>query len=78
MSVRTGWYSVIPLLSLLLISPAPVLVVSAEESGGPALVTVGDVRVRLSDHGPVVLPAFRKLLAAWEADVDAGRVATTR
>ena len=55
MSVRTGWYSVIPLLSLLLISPAPVLVVSAEESGGPALVTVGDVRVRLSDHGPVVL-----------------------
>ena len=55
MSVRTGWYSVIPLLSLLLISPAPVLVASAEESGGPALVTVGDVRVRLSDHGPVVL-----------------------
>jgi bifunctional DNase/RNase len=31
------------------------LLAEAEESAGQGLVTVGDVRVRLSDHGPVVL-----------------------
>ena len=55
MSVRTGWCWVISLLSLLLVPSASVPVAGAEESGESALVTVGDVRVRLSDHGPVVL-----------------------
>jgi bifunctional DNase/RNase len=55
MSVRTGWCWAMSLLSLLVVPSASVPVAGAEESGEPTLVTVGDVRVRLSDHGPVVL-----------------------
>jgi len=54
MSAMTRW-SVFSLLSLLVALSAWVLLAEAEESGGPPLVTIGDVRVRLSDHGPVVL-----------------------
>jgi bifunctional DNase/RNase len=54
MSAVTRW-SVCSLL-LLLVTLSPWLwMAEAEESGGQGLVTVGDVRVRLSDHGPVVL-----------------------
>lgn len=41
------------ILSLLLLLSA--LPTGAEDVGDPALVKIGDVRVRLSDHGPVVL-----------------------
>jgi len=43
-------------LLLLLTALFPwLLLADSGESGGQGLVTVGDVRVRLSDHGPVVL-----------------------
>jgi uncharacterized protein len=41
------------MLSLLLLLSA--LPTGAEDVGDPGLVQIGDVRVRLSDHGPVVL-----------------------
>ena len=55
MSAMTRWWLVVPLLSLLLALPASTLPAGGEESGDAPLVTIGDVRVRLSDHGPVVL-----------------------
>ena len=53
MSAMTRRWSVLPLLSLLVALPAPEL--RARRVGDAPLVTIGDVRVRLSDHGPVVL-----------------------
>ncbi len=55
MSAMTRWWSVLSLLSLLLVPWAAVPTALAEVVGDPSLVTVGEVRVRLSDHGPVVL-----------------------
>lgn len=54
MSAMTRWL-VFPLLSLLVALPASALSAGGEESGDAPLVAIGDVRVRLSDHGPVVL-----------------------
>ena len=51
MSAMTRWGSVLSLLFLLSAVPATV----QAEAGDQSLVTIGDVRVRLSDHGPVVL-----------------------
>jgi bifunctional DNase/RNase len=55
MSAMTRWWSVCSLLALLVTLPVLVQSVGAEETGESPLVTIGDVRVRLSDHGPVVL-----------------------
>ena len=55
MSAMTRWWSVCSLLFLPLALAALVSWVCAEERGDSSLVTIGDVRVRLSDHGPVVL-----------------------
>jgi bifunctional DNase/RNase len=52
MSAMTRRWLVVPLLSLLVALPASAV---GEESDNAPLVTIGDVRVRLSDHGPVVL-----------------------
>lgn len=52
MSAMTRRWLVVPLLSLLVALPASA---QGEESENAPLVTIGDVRVRLSDHGPVVL-----------------------
>ena len=52
MSAMTRRWLAVPLLSLLVVLPASAL---GEDSENAPLVTIGDVRVRLSDHGPVVL-----------------------
>ncbi len=52
MSAMTRRWLAVPLLSLLVALPASAL---GEDSENAPLVTIGDVRVRLSDHGPVVL-----------------------
>ena len=52
MSAMTRRWLVVPLRSLLVALPASAV---GEESDNAPLVTIGDVRVRLSDHGPVVL-----------------------
>ncbi len=52
MSAMTRRWLVVPLLSLLVALPASAL---GEDSENGPLVTIGDVRVRVSDHGPVVL-----------------------
>ena len=52
MSAMTRRWLVVPLLTLLVALPASAV---GEESDNAPLVTIGDVRVRLSDHGPVVL-----------------------
>ena len=55
MNTMTRWGSVCSLYALLAVLSASVLTARAEERGESPLVTVADVRVRLSDHGPVVL-----------------------
>lgn len=55
MSVTTRCWSVLPLLSLVLALSASGPQALADEAGTSPQVTIGEVRVRLSDHGPVVL-----------------------
>ena len=55
MSATTRGYWVLPLLSLVLILSSSDPLTHADEGGGSSNVTISDVRVRLSDHGPVVL-----------------------
>ncbi|MBA2486558.1 MAG: bifunctional nuclease family protein [Nitrospira sp.] len=55
MRAMTRWWSVLSLLSLLLTLSASGPQARADEAGGASLVTIGEVHVRLSDHGPVVL-----------------------
>jgi uncharacterized protein len=52
MSAMTRRWLVVPLLTVLVALPASAV---GEDSDNAPLVTIGDVRVRLSDHGPVVL-----------------------
>lgn len=52
-TTRCCW--VLPLLSLALILSSSNPLAHADEGGGASNVTISDVRVRLSDHGPVVL-----------------------
>lgn len=55
MSATTRWWFVFPLLSLVLTVSAFDPHAHADEADASPYVTIGDVHVRLSDHGPVVL-----------------------
>ncbi|MDR4479694.1 MAG: bifunctional nuclease family protein [Nitrospira sp.] len=55
MSATRRWWSVLSLLSLLLTVPASGPPARADEANPSPQVTVDEVHVRLSDHGPVVL-----------------------
>ncbi|KXK06773.1 bifunctional nuclease family protein [Nitrospirales bacterium NOB] len=54
MKVR-AWWSMLPLFSLVVVISASVPRTWADEGGAVPQVAIGDVQVRLSDHGPVVL-----------------------
>ena len=55
MSAMTRRWLVVPLLSLLVALPGRSRQSGPTRQENAPLVTIGDVRVRLSDHGPVVL-----------------------
>ncbi len=55
MSVTARWWSLLPLGVLMLTVAAAGPDVRADEADGSSQITISDVQVRLSDHGPVVL-----------------------